>query len=186
MFAVSAKRPNKDFAGVRDFSAENSLVVKRVLLALLGFLAVCFPVAAQQGNVFEQTINLPLLTLSDGRGLPASSDLGRMGTVPVDISSDDSVTVAEIIVRPKDGDSATDGKDFRADGKDSSAAIVNSPLNPIYYGGEVGFRYGHASGKFGGDDFATYMMGTAGNDKFQITVGGGYEEFSGRLSRWGR
>jgi hypothetical protein len=162
-------------------------VVKGVLLAVLGFLAICFPVAAQQSSVLEQTISLPLLTLSDGRGLPASSELGRMGTVPVDISSGDSYTVAEIIVRPEGGQqSATDGKDSRTDGKDSSAQIVNSPLNPIYYGGEVGFRYGHASGKFGGDDFATYMTGTAGNDKFQITVGGGYEEFNGRLSRWGR
>ena len=161
-------------------------MLKRALLALLGFLAVCFPVAAQQASVLEQTITLPMLTLSDGRGLPASSDLGLMGTAPVDISSDGSVTVAEIIVRPQDGNSATDGNDFRMDGKDSSAAIVNSPLNPIYYGGEVGFRYGHASGKFGGDDFQTYMAGTAGNDKFQITVGGGYEEFNGRLSRWGR
>ena len=155
-------------------------MVKGLLLALLGFLAVCFPAAAQQASVLQQTISLPLLTLSDGRGLPASSELGRMGTVPVDLSSDDSFTVAEIIVRPQ-------GEQYPAtDGKDSSAAIANSPLNPIYYGGEVGFRYGHASGKFGGDDFATYMMGTAGNDKFQITVGAGYEELSGRLSRWGR
>lgn len=127
-----------------------------------------------------------MLTLADSRGLPASNELGRMGTEPVVISSDDSYTVAEIIVRPQGGNSAADGKDFGTDGKDSSAAIVNSPLNPISYGGEVGFRYGHASGKFGGDDFATYMVGTAGNDKFQITVGAGSEEFSGRSSRWGR
>jgi hypothetical protein len=162
-------------------------VVKGALLAVLGSLAVCFPAAAQQASVLQQTITLPMLTLADARGLPASSELGRMGTVPVDISSDDSFIVAEIIVRPEGGkQSATDGKDSRTDGKDSSAQIVNSPLNPISYGGEVGFRYGHASGKFGGDDFATYMMGTAGNDKFQITVGAGYEEFNGRLSRWGR
>ena len=169
------------------FLADNSLVVKRVLLPVLGFLAVCFPVVAQQANVLEQTITLPMLTISDGGSLPASSDLGLMGTVPVDISSGDSFTVAEIVVRPEGGkQSTTDGKDFGTDGKDSSVQIVNSPLNPIYYGGEVGFRYGHASGKFGGDDFATYMTGTAGNDKFQITVGAGYEELSGRLSRWGR
>ena len=162
-------------------------MLKRALLAVLGFLAVCFPAAAQQASVLEQSITLPTLTLADGRGLPASSDLGLMGMVPVDISSDDSFTVAEIVVRPEGGkQSTTDGKDFGTDGKDSSVQIVNSPLNPIYYGGEVGFRYGHASGKFGGDDFATYMMGTAGNDKFQITVGAGYEELSGRLSRRGR
>ena len=45
-------------------------------------------------------------------------------------------------------------------------------------------NYGHASGKFGGDDFSTYIVGEAGNDKFHITVGASYEESSGRLPRF--
>ena len=36
-----------------------------------------------------------------------------------------------------------------------------SPLNPVYYGGEVGVFYGHSSGKFGGDEFGTYIDNNA-------------------------
>ena len=39
----------QDFAGVCGFSAVNSLMIKRALL-VVGFLALCFPVAAQQDN----------------------------------------------------------------------------------------------------------------------------------------
>jgi hypothetical protein len=57
-------------------------------------------------------------------------------------------------------------------------------LNPIYFGGEVGFLYGRSSGKFGGDVMQTYMVGEVGNDKFQITVGASYEESSVRFPRY--
>ena len=44
-------------------------------------------------------------------------------------------------------------------------------------GGEVGFFYGHsAGGKFGGDEFGSYILGGVGNDHLQINVGAGYEE----------
>jgi len=70
------------------------------------------------------------------------------------------------------------------DGKDSSAEMMTSPLNPVYYGGEVGVFYGHSSGKFGGDEFGTYIEGGVGNDKFQINVGASYEESSVRFPRF--
>ena len=171
-------------------------MVKRAFFVVFGLLAFCFPLLAQQTSILEQTISLEqlalyrpdilgamdgsalldglrMLTLSGGQW-PGSSELGRMGTAPVDISPDDSVTLAEIVVR---GEAV---KDSRPDGKDSSTQVMNSPLHPISYGGEVGFRYGHASGKFGGDDFLSYVTGAVGNDKFQITVGAGYQESSWR------
>jgi hypothetical protein len=58
-----------------------------------------------------------------------------------------------------------------------------SPLNPVYYGGEVGVFYGHSSGKFGGDEFGTYIEGGVGNDKFQINAGASYQEWNGRVPR---
>jgi hypothetical protein len=73
----------------------------------------------------------------------------------------------------------TDGKDLGADGKDSPGEMLNSPANPIYYGGEVGFLYGRWSGKGGGDMWETYVVGTVGNDKFQITAGASYDEWNG-------
>jgi len=73
----------------------------------------------------------------------------------------------------------SDGKDFGADGKDSPEEMLSSPLNPVYCGGEVGFLYGRWSGKGGGDMWETYVVGTVGNDKFQITAGASYDEWNG-------
>ena len=83
---------------------------------------------------------------------------------------------------PRRRSSARDAKDF-VDNKDVSArALV--PSNPFYYGGEIGAFYGHATGKFGGDAFGGYAIGTVGNDKVQITAGSSYEEFDGRGVRF--
>jgi len=73
----------------------------------------------------------------------------------------------------------SDGKDIGADGKDSPAEMQSSSLDPVYCGGEVGVLYGRSSGKGGGDMWETYMVGTVGNDKFQITAGASYDEWSG-------
>jgi hypothetical protein len=83
---------------------------------------------------------------------------------------------------PRRRSTARDAKDF-VDSKDVSArALV--PSNPFYYGGEVGAFYGHATGKFGGDAFGGYAIGTVGNDKVQITAGSSYEEFDGHGVRF--
>ena len=189
----------KDFTGVCGFSAVNSLMTKRALLVALGFLALCFPVAAQQTNRTDEfdaaaalalyrpeiftsvdssvlVRDLPMLTFLDGR-LPGSTALGRMGTAPVA-----NLPVALVSAAPaqKTNVSRVSGKD----GKDSSAEVMSSPLNPVYYGGEVGFFYGHSSGKFGGDEFGTYIEGGVGNDKFQINIGASYEESNGRIPRF--
>jgi hypothetical protein len=73
----------------------------------------------------------------------------------------------------------SNGNGLGADGKDSPDEILSSSLNPVYYGGEVGFLYGRWSGKGGGDMWETYVVGTVGNDKFQITAGASYDEWSG-------
>ena len=193
----------QDFAGARNRFSRKSFMMKRALLVVLCSVALCFPVAAQQANPWEQTITfeqlslyqpeilnpadcstllqgLPMLSFLDGRYLPASSELGQMGMAPINFASDVSYSVAEvdrIIVRP---DHSKDSA------KDSPAEAMNPPSNPIYYGGEVGFLYGHSSGKFGGDLFETYMLDTVGDDKFQITVGASYEESNQRIRRWTR
>jgi hypothetical protein len=73
----------------------------------------------------------------------------------------------------------SDGKDLGADGKDSPDEMLSSSLNPTYCGGEVGVLYGRWSGKGGGDMWETYIVGTVGNDKFQITAGASYDEWNG-------
>jgi hypothetical protein len=73
----------------------------------------------------------------------------------------------------------SDGRDLGADGKDSPAEMQSSSLDPTYCGGEVGVLYGRWSGKGGGDMWETYIVGTVGNDKFQITAGASYDEWNG-------
>ena len=45
-----------------------------------------------------------------------------------------------------------------------------------YATGEIGFTYGRATGKFGGDFKEAYILGTAGNDHFQISAGALYQD----------
>jgi hypothetical protein len=194
----------QDFAGARCFSAVNSLVIKRALLLGLGFLGFCFSLSAEQTNrkepskaetspprqlrpsaldtparltlsrpeFFNQmygpvlTDGIMMLTLSVGQRLPASSELGSMGMAPLDYFEDELPSAAE----EKQANAAP------VDGKDLPSQVVNSLLNPIYYSGEIGVFYGRSSGKFDREIIQTYFLGTVGNDKFQITVGGAYGE----------
>jgi hypothetical protein len=57
--------------------------------------------------------------------------------------------------------------------------MLDSPLSHVYVTGEIGFVYGQWSGKGSGDYASTYIWGQAGNDKFQITAGGSYENWNG-------
>ena len=191
----------QNFAGAGRRFSRKSFMMKRALLVVLSAFALCFPVAAQQAITLDQMSlyrpeilstadcstlfqGLPMLTLLDPRDLPASSELGQMGMAPIDFASDMSYTVAEvdrIIVRPDHS------KDSAKDAKDSLSEVTGlQPSSGVYSGGEVGFHYGHASGKFGGDLLETYMLGTVGDDKFQITVGASYEESNQRIRRWTR
>ena len=65
------------------------------------------------------------------------------------------------------------------DGKDLSSEVLGSPLSRVYYTGEVGFVYGQWNGKGNGDYVGSYVWGQAGNDKFQITAGASFENWSG-------
>ena len=60
-----------------------------------------------------------------------------------------------------------------SDSKDSLDRIIDwdAAANKIRFGGEVGFLYGKSTGKYGREDFAGYIMGSVGNEKFSINVG---------------
>jgi len=178
--------------------------MKRALLGFLGVISFCFPVAAQQTSrldrsedeivTFEQLSlyrpeilnpldssallqRLPMLTLLEDRRLPVSTEMGRMGMAPLDL-----FPVGFLRAAPAQKIKASPGSG--KDGKDSSAEVMTSPLNPVYYGGEVGVFYGHSSGKFGGDEFGTYIFGGVGTDKFQINAGASYQEWNGHVPRF--
>ena len=182
------------------------------LVLALGLFGVCFTVAAQQHRVGAPTAtpldaisalyrpgvasasnmslllhNGPVRAWSDGGQLASQTALAQIGMAPLGLfpvaylDSSGSAPVPNTktasVARPQD---------VAADGKDLSAEIMGSPLNHVYYTGEVGFLYGQWSGKGSGDYFGSYVWGQAGNDKFQITAGASYDEWNanGRSARF--
>jgi hypothetical protein len=169
-------------------------MTKRALLALLGVSSFCFSSAAQQTFNAASTLSLyrpeiltsvdatalinglPLLPVLDGR-LPLSTELGRMGMV-----STEFLSVA--FAAPVNDYKTNVSPRYKAA---APREVTPLRLTPDYYvTGEVSFLYGRSTGRHGGDIWGSYIEGTTGNDKFQISVGASYEEFNGRVPRWAR
>ena len=79
----------------------------------------------------------------------------------------------------------------RADGgsvSDSSKDTVDISKKSLfdYAHAEIGLMYGRSSGKFDRELEAGYILGTAGDEKFQISAGAAYERWSGRVPRFER
>jgi len=183
----------------------------RALFVAVGLAAVCSPVAAQQANWRGATQNDPAFALSlykpeilnakdssllfhkgrvqawsDGGRLVSENALADIGLEPLDLFPVTYLTPNAFGAMPaRKGRAASDSPsgNFGADGKDSPG-IVMSPVDRVYYGGEIGVLYGQWTGKGGGDLMQSYILGTVGNDKFQISVGAAYEESSGRSARY--
>jgi len=128
----------------------------------------------------------PVGAWSDGGRLAsekafASMSMGSFELPPAPYFAPDAFTSTpakrgSTISRPQSENFGTDGKDF--DGE------LLSPQDRIYYGGEIGFLYGHGTGKGSGDLIDTYIFGQVGNDHFQITAGTEYQEWSGQTPRF--
>jgi hypothetical protein len=173
--------------------------MKRALAAVIGMVGLGLTTLQMVGADFDSMFGfyrpelsasfdssglvreLPIREFLDGR-LPGSTPLGRMGSAPVA-----SLPTALVSAEPRKKMSPSsehlidpkDGKDYS-----STESMAMEKASLTWTGGEVGFMYGHVGGKFGGDLFSTYLVGGVGNDKMQINVGAGYEEFNGRLPRW--
>ena len=174
----------------------------RVLSVLLGLLGLCRPLFAQTpadvitadqlrltGEVSTapalalyrpdilSTVDgallihsLPVLTLLDGRRFPLSGDLTARGLNPLN-----TVPVAFLSAVRVDKNVSP------AYGSDGPGGVVNLELNRSYSGGEVGVFYGASGGKYGREDFQSYIRGGVGNDSFQISGGAAYSESSGTV-----
>jgi len=109
--------------------------------------------------------------------LPGSTRLGQMGSVRV---ANFSVTLASAESRPpKRGNQVSEPVIDPKDGKEYSSveSMALEKASLVWTGGEVGVFYGHsAGGKYGGDEFGSYIMGGVGDDHLQINVGAGYDE----------
>jgi hypothetical protein len=184
-------------------------MVKRALCVALGLVGAFFPAVAQQANrpewpvgAFEPAFALslyqprisgavdsfllfrrgPVRPWSDGGWLASENALTQIGMASLDFFP--VAFLGPEAFRGVSAPRANGVRDSRSensgtDGKDSPNEMLSSSLNPIYYGGEVGVLYGRWSGKGGGDMWETYVVGTVGNDKFQITAGASYDEWNG-------
>jgi len=155
-------------------------MVRRVFSIVLGFYSVCLPLTAQQTNRFETgTIGLePWRQLGD---LPFALALYQPNILSMIDGSMLSLGERRLPTAPL---SAAQGQKPNAsptDRADSSGSVFTLRLDPAYSGGEIGVLYGR--GKHGSDALQTYIVGTVGNEKFQITAGASYEEFNVRIPR---
>jgi len=126
--------------------------------------------------------NGPVRAWSDGAQLVSESALVQIGMAPLGLFPVAYLAPNYSGTPPVTGRSTASvsrPQDVAADGKDSPSEMIRSPLNQVYYTGEVGFVYGQWSGKGSGDYLESYLWGQAGNDKFQITAGAAFQNWSG-------
>ena len=134
---------------------------------------------AQDSILFH---NGPVRAWSDGAQLVSESAFVQIGMAPLGLFP--TAYLAPSDVGPTSVRKPSTALDSRSanlptDGKDLPGEMFDSPLNQVYVTGEVGFMYGQWSGKGSGDYVGSYIWGQAGNDKFQITAGGSFENWNG-------
>ena len=197
---------HQNFTGAGRVLAVNSLMNKRGLLPVVVFLGLCFSLAAQQasgsppgrGGTFTLAQLRSLATANNDSvllqpnlfnsldnpvfGFPfesrdvfsLSSTFNLMGTAPRSF-----LPFSSAMESPRASVPATSAKD-------SSDRPFDLRPSFGYVTGEVGFLYGRSTGKFGGEYKEGYIIGEVGNEKIHISVGASYEEWNGRVPRWGR
>jgi hypothetical protein len=128
----------------------------------------------------------PVRAWSDGAQLANETALAQIGMAPLGLFPVTYLAPSDIGPMPTRKASATSNSRSQmlgSDGKDLRGEMISSPLNQVYYTGEVGFVYGQWSGKGSGDYWQNYVWGQAGNDHFQITAGAAFENWSGSGSK---
>lgn len=126
--------------------------------------------------------NGPVRAWSDGAQLVSESAFVQIGMAPLGLFPVAYLAPSDVglapVGKPNAGSNSRPGN-LAADGKDLPSEMISSPLNQVYCTGEVGFMYGRWSGKGSGDYVGSYVWGQAGNDKFQITAGASFDNWSG-------
>lgn len=155
--------------------------MKRALFAVAGFFGLCLSLSAQQTPSPEQllfdgaTLYRPSLSLADQDRFFFSTSFGAMQA-----TSNFLPTFSPMGPRSVAAPATLDSKDS------TDNVMEFTSTDRIRAGGEVGFLYGKSTGKYGREDFQTYIIGTVGNDKFSITAGYLHQESSGQVPRWRR
>jgi hypothetical protein len=154
-------------------------MMKRALLAVAGFLALS-PSLPAQAPVFDslldhQSIDSPWASLDNRDRFFFSTAFGSMRATEQYLPAfDPSAPMSNAYVSS-------------VDNKNSLERIVDLRApSRVQFGGEMGFLYGKSTGKYGREDFSTYIIGTVGNDKFSITAGYYHQETTFDNPRWRR
>jgi hypothetical protein len=174
-FQLSAQQPKH--SGVAQYHAASAVTP----LDAVSNLSIYRPNAmtASESILFH---NGPVRAWSDGAQLVSENAFVQIGIAPLGLFPAAYLTPGDVgpapirkpSIVPKYGSANP-----AADGKDLPGEMLGSPLNQVYYAGEVGFVYGKWNGKGNGDYIGSYIWGQAGNDKFQINAGAAFENWSG-------
>jgi hypothetical protein len=198
-------RRTSNFTGARALLAVSYLVTKRGLLPVVVFLGLCFSLgrqasgsppghggaftlaqlrsmaAANNGSVLLQpnlfnSLDNPVfgLPFSNREVFSLATTFNLVGTTPRSFLPFSAAMESPRASLPETA------------AKDSSDRLFNLRPTFDYVTGEVGFLYGRSTGKFGGDYMQGYIFGEVGNDRIHISAGASYEEWNGRVPRWGR
>jgi hypothetical protein len=140
-------------------------MIRRALFAVAGIVALCQPLVARppeqlllDGDTFDRQESW--VSLENRDRFFFSSAFGSMRTTREFLPDFDPSEPLNTAYLPS------------SDSKDSLDRIIDLQApSKIRFGGEVGFLYGKSTGKWGREDFAGYIIGTVGNEKFSINVG---------------
>ena len=152
-------------------------MIRRALFAVLGIVALGQPLVARTpeqlllgGDMFGQHQSWASLETQDRFFF--SSGFGSMRTTQEFLPRVESSQPLSMAYLPS------------SDSKDSLDRIIElEAQNKIRFGGEIGFLFGKSTGKYGREDFAGYLMGTVGNEKFSINVGYLHQESTFNVPR---
>ena len=161
-------------------------MTKRALLAVAGFLGLCFSVSAQQALMPEQFqvegatldrawMRAPIVSLEDQDRFFFSTAFGSMRPT-------ENYLPAYGPWEPQS--TAYQNSPSRRNALDN--AVDWQAPNRVQFGGEIGFLFGKSTGKYGREDFSSYIIGTLGNDKFSITAGYYHQDTTFNNPRWRR
>ena len=157
----------------------NSGMMKRALVALAGLLCLGQSLRASPplfgDTLFDPSFNSPWALLDSQDRFSFSTAFGSMRATPEFLPAfNPSEPLSAAYLAP--------------DNKRSVDRMValHKPSD-LRWGGEIGFLYGKSTGSgFGRQDFAGYVIGTVGNDKFSITAAYSRQETTFSGSRWRR
>src|SRR4030095_13834986 len=106
--------------------------------------------------------NGPVRAWSDGAQPASETALAQIGMPPLGLFPVAYLAPSDVRPVPTTKPSAASNSRSQmlaTDGKDLPGEMTSSPLNQVYYTGEVGFVYGQWSGRGNGDYWQSYVWG---------------------------